>query len=211
MRRRTSDHAVLQSTSSVSSLQQHSQQNGGDPAAHAHAHNGHRKASATPSLKSQRSIYSKVRSSVAQYRTLHFRAKFRWTNIFSHHAFFKMFGRALPMRRRSSSNALVDAAAEASAAGTSSEILPNSGKGGKFKSDGGLIGTAQPTGEYGPLCEVGDSAARFVISVCKIFIVKLPRNRISHIQALRASRIPRGRRTWTLGGDIRVCAINVNL
>ena len=82
-------------------------------------------------------------------------------NILSGHAFFKMFGRALPMRRRSSSNVLVDAAAEASAAGTSSETLANSGKGGKFKSDGGLIGTAQPTGEYGPLCEVGDSAARF--------------------------------------------------
>ena len=85
MRRRASDHAVLQSTSSVSSLQQHSQQNGGDPAAaHAHAHNGHRKASATPSLKSQRSIYSKVRSrGLAQKQTFHFRAKFPWTAIFS--------------------------------------------------------------------------------------------------------------------------------
>ena len=99
-------------------------------------------------------------------------------NILSDHAFFKMFGRALPMRRRSSSNVLMDAAAEASAAGTSSETLANSGKGGKFKSDGGLIGTAQPTGEYGPLCEVGDSAARFVILDWKIFEMKFQRNHI---------------------------------
>ena len=129
-------------------------------------------------------------------------------NILSGHAFFKMFGRALPMRRRSSSNVLVDAAAEASAAGTSSETLANSGKGGKFKSDGGLIGTAQPTGEYGPLCEMGDSAARF--SMQDIYFETSTQSHITP-QAVRASRIPRRRRTRTFGGDIRVCAINVNL
>ena len=53
MRRRASDHTVLQATSSVSS---HHLNGGGDVL----AYNGHRKASATPSLKSQRSIYSKV-------------------------------------------------------------------------------------------------------------------------------------------------------
>ena len=65
MRRRASDHAVLQSTASIASHQQQQpQMNGGDPMAHNHNHNGHRKASTTPSLKSQRSIYSKVRAHI---------------------------------------------------------------------------------------------------------------------------------------------------
>ena len=57
MRRRASDHAVLQFTASAA---ERPQLNGGDPVP-PHTHNGPRKASATPSLKSQRSIYSKVR------------------------------------------------------------------------------------------------------------------------------------------------------
>lgn len=125
MRRRASDHAVLQFTASAA---ERPQLNGGDPVP-PHTHNGHRKASATPSLKSQRSIYS------------------------------KMFGRALPMRRRSSSNALMDAAADA-AAGAGSENLPDLGGGGRFKSEGGLIGTAQPQGEYGPPSLIGNNADR---------------------------------------------------
>ena len=71
-----------------------------------------------------------------------------------------MFGRALPMRRRSSSNALMDAAAAEATAGTGNENLPDLGRGGKFKSDGGLIGTAQPAGEYGPPPEIGNNATR---------------------------------------------------
>lgn len=70
-----------------------------------------------------------------------------------------MFGRALPMRRRSSSNALMDAAADA-AAGAGSENLPDLGGGGRFKSEGGLIGTAQPQGEYGPPSLIGNNADR---------------------------------------------------
>ena len=66
-----------------------------------------------------------------------------------------MFGRALPMRRRSSSNALMDAAAEAATTN-----LATVGTSGKYKSDSGLIGNAQPAGEYGPPSQIGNSANR---------------------------------------------------
>ena len=53
----------------------------------------------------------------------------------------------------------MDAASEANA-GTGNENLPDLGRGGKFKSEGGLMGTAQPAGEYGPPPEIGNNATR---------------------------------------------------
>lgn len=53
----------------------------------------------------------------------------------------------------------MDAAADA-AAGAGSENLPDLGGGGRFKSEGGLIGTAQPQGEYGPPSLIGNNADR---------------------------------------------------
>ena len=63
--------------------------------------------------------------------------------------YLKMFGRALPMRRKSSGNAILNAAADA-AAGCGNDNVPDYGGGGKFKSDGGLLPTvtASPREEF---------------------------------------------------------------
>ena len=53
----------------------------------------------------------------------------------------------------------MDAAAEA-ATTAGNENLATVGTSGKYKSDSGLIGNAQPAGEYGPPSQIGNSANR---------------------------------------------------
>ena len=74
--------------------------------------------------------------------------------------YLKMFGRALPMRRKSSGNAILNAAADAAAG---NEDVLGYGGGGKFKSDGGALSTvnASPREEYAAP-NMANSASRLV-------------------------------------------------